>query len=684
MNHFSDNKIISLLVHKDFNNHQFDHFISKNDIEINQSIIHFGVFAYSQILQYAKDKHHEEFDVYTQKITDQLNLEYSIKFNKMNEENIILKNDCKTSKELIIELQNSIHSLKDDKFFEINSLIDKGKQISKEEYQTIFDLQTEKNKKLEDDLQNTYQQIQELNKQLIELKDNKSYEINTFIDKGKQITKEEYQTIFDLQNENNKKLENDLQNSHQQIQELNKQLVQLQDDKFYEINTLIDKGKQITKEEYQIIFDLQSEKIKKIENDLHHAYQQIQELNQKLIDSNHDRYSEIEKEKQILEEKYQTIIDMQCQRNSKLEDNLQLLHQQIQELNNKLIESNKIENHKNIQIVDNSINQLNHKFSNYFDKIFKGNTEKGEYGESFVNNYLSDKFNNSTIIDTHKEFAKGDFIFYLNQIKTLIEVKNVQKLKSDDIDKFYRDIQLQIQKDSINSAILISLNDSNLIQGKRNFVFEIKYNIPIIMISNVFNNPDYIKFSIMIIDYLIVNNYIYTKKDETKEEQNNKIQAIISAINEIFQYIQLQKTYIQEEFNIIQKLTENFKKRENNLFNIEIIIKNAFMNYPQIIQLEQHSKIKTQQKNDIQIQNTDIQTQKNDFDHQALTYIIDMINKNQLQIKNINTKSINALQISNNQIKQAGGIKNIIKQYQILQNKKDIQTEEQKEIKDNL
>ena len=89
MNNFSDNKIISLLVHKDFYNHQLDHFISKNNIEINQSIIHFGVFAYSQFLEYAKDKHHEEFDVYTKNITDQLNLQYNIKLGEINEENII-------------------------------------------------------------------------------------------------------------------------------------------------------------------------------------------------------------------------------------------------------------------------------------------------------------------------------------------------------------------------------------------------------------------------------------------------------------------------------------------------------------------------------------------------------------------------------------------------------------------
>jgi len=596
-----DTKIISLLVHKDFTNDQFDIFISKNDIDINQNIIHFGVLSYSHFLEYAKNKHHDDFNAYTKNIKDELQLQYNLKLEQKNEENIILNNDCKKFKDQIQELQNSIHSLKDDKFFEINSLIDKGKQITKEEYQTIFDLQTQKNKKLEDDLQNTYQQIQELNKQLMQLKDDKSSEINLLIDKGKQISKEEYQIIFDLQNEKNKKLEDDLQNTYQQIQELNKQL----------------------------------------------------------IEANHNKYFEIEKEKQIAEERNQSIINIQHERTKNLEDNLKELHQQIQDLNNKLIEANKVDNQKNIQIVDNSINQLNNKFSTYFDKIFKGNTEKGEYGESFVNNYLSDKFNSSTIIDTHKEFAKGDFIFYLNQMKTLIEVKNVQKIKTEDIDKFYRDIQLQIQNDSINSAILVSLNDSNLIQGKRNFVFEIKYNIPIIMISNVFNNSEYIKFAIMVIDYLIINNYIYTKKDETKEEENHKIQSIIYAINLIFQHIQIQKTYLQEELNIIQKLTENYKKRENNLFDIEIIIKNTFMNFPQIIQTQQQKQKKQQH---INITNSE---DSNNTINDSMNTIIQIIKDNQLQIKDINKKKLNSIQINDHLIKQSGGIKQIIHQYNL-------------------
>jgi hypothetical protein len=132
-----DTKIISLLVCKDFTNEQFDIFISKNDIDINQNIIHFGVLAYSQFLQYAQNKHHQDFD---KNIRDELQLQYDIQLQQKHQENILLNNDCNTFKQQIQILQNTIHSLKNDTFFEINSLIDKGKQITKQEYQTIFDL----------------------------------------------------------------------------------------------------------------------------------------------------------------------------------------------------------------------------------------------------------------------------------------------------------------------------------------------------------------------------------------------------------------------------------------------------------------------------------------------------------------------------------------------------------------
>jgi hypothetical protein len=50
-------------------------------------------------------------------------------------------------------------------------------------------------------------------------------------------------------------------------------------------------------------------------------------------------------------------------------------------------------------------------------------------------------------------------------------------LNLDDIDKFYRDIEVRSAKNDINCALLVSLNDTNLVNGHRIFHFEIKNNI---------------------------------------------------------------------------------------------------------------------------------------------------------------------------------------------------------------
>jgi hypothetical protein len=197
-------------------------------------------------------------------------------------------------------------------------------------------------------------------------------------------------------------------------------------------------------------------------------------------------------------------------------------------------------------------------------------------GENFIESFLSSYFPNCKIIDTHKETAKGDMLFIFDKVKTLIESKNVQKLKKDDIDKFYRDIELRTSKNEINSAILISLNDTNLIDGKRFFHFEIKNNIPIIMISNVFKNKEYIRFSISIFNYLIENGFA---DNETDDE---KINFVINAINEINIFFKFQITYLNSDKQMIIKLEESFRKRESDLFNIDKLFKNIFNKFPEL------------------------------------------------------------------------------------------------------
>lgn len=456
--------------------------------------------------------------------------------------------------------------------------------------------------------------IDKLEKQRIELeknlrdsftkKESEYYEIINNIEQDKLNQREKY--LKDINN-----IEVKIKDEYQdKIKYLESDIDKMKNEKTLEISTLIEKGKLLTKEEYEKIVQLHL----KSNEDLKITYDNlIKELNKK---------------------------------NNNLDDTIKLLQENNQELNNKLIDFYKKSENNNLDNINDNINILNDKFSNYFDKIFKGNTEKGNYGEDFIENYLIDKFTNSKIIDTHKESAKGDIYFIFDKIKLLIESKNVQVLKKDDIDKFYRDIELQTSKNNINCALLISLNDTNLVNGKRHFHFEIKNNIPVIMISNIFNNSEFIRFSILTLNYLVKNGYA------TNDTDDEKIYIIISALNEIFDIIKMQVSYLQNDKHLIIKLEESFKKRETDLFNIDKLFKNIFSKYPEISINCKQQIIPEDSFNDI------ISKIKVKLDEEP-NFII-------------NLKNLDEINIPSNLIKKIGGIKKLTDYFKKLKKNIDI------------
>lgn len=399
-----------------------------------------------------------------------------------------------------------------------------------------------------------------------------------------------------------------------------------------------------------------------LKNDCKRLQDQIQVLNNSISALTNEKHNDItsfiERGKQIIKEEYQIISNIQADNNKKLENDLQKAQLQIQELTNKLISNNGISSDK----IDSGINQLNQKFTSYFDKIFSNNTAKGEYGEDFVQNYLIDKFSGSLIIDTHKETAKGDILFEFNQLKMLIEIKNVQAVKPTEIDKFYRDIEMQ--KDSINSALFISLNDTNIMQGKKNIHFEIKYNIPIFMITNAFNQPENIRLAIIIIEYLIKHQFIFDQMGDSSTPDNSsqqqQLQLLITAINEIYDYIQMQKNTLDGDASLIQKLQENLKKRENQIINIDIIINNIFKQYPQL-HISNKKELEGAEKGNIGIQKS---SHMKSIIDKILKYLTES-NTIKFNYSNINNKFLKQLSVSDNDIRNAKGIKQIQKEFQL-------------------
>ncbi len=311
-------------------------------------------------------------------------------------------------------------------------------------------------------------------------------------------------------------------------------------EKTLDITTLIDKGKSITKEDYDKIVGLHVA----MNAEMKKTYEkQLAEMNEK---------------------------------NERMREN-------IAELNEKILEMSKMGENGRFDAINGNIGVLNDKVSNLFDKIFKGNTEKGIFGENFIENYLADKFSNGKIIDTHKETAKGDMLFLFDKSKMLIESKNVQVLKKDDTDKFYRDIEYRVAKGEINSALLISLNDTNLVNGKRHFHFEVKSNIPVIMVSNVFNNTEFIRFSILTLNYLIkfgIGNFDGGGKEASGNDE--KMSIVVQGINETFGGFKSQMAYLQNDKQLLQKMEESYRKRENEMMNVEKIYKNIFFKFPEL------------------------------------------------------------------------------------------------------
>ena len=498
-----------------------------------------------------------------------------------------LLNKLKETKDLYDE---SIKKINEDNNIAVEKLY-KEKIESEKKIRESFGQKEKDYMELIDRLENKQIELEKNLRESFTKKEKEYYEIINNIEQDKLIEREKY--LKDI-NSIEVKIKEEYQDK---IKYLESDIDKMKNEKTLEISTLIEKGKLLTKEEYEKIVELhlkRSEELKTTYDNL------INELNSK---------------------------------NNNLDNTIRVLQTNNQELNNKLIDMYKKNENNNLDNINGNINLLNDKFSNYFDKIFKGNTEKGNYGEDFIENYLIDKFTNSKIIDTHKESAKGDIFFVFDKIKLLIESKNVQVLKKDDIDKFYRDIELQTSKNNINCALLISLNDTNLVNGKRHFHFEFKNNIPVIMISNIFNNTEFIRFAILTLNYLVKNGYA------TKDTDDEKIYIIILALNEIFDIIKMQMNYLQNDKHLIIKLEESFKKRESDLFNINKLFKNIFLKYPEI----------------------SINTKETIVEEDSFNDIILKIKHKIEETPNfiINLKNLDEINIPSNLIKKIGGIKKI-------------------------
>jgi hypothetical protein len=158
------------------------------------------------------------------------------------------------------------------------------------------------------------------------------------------------------------------------------------------------------------------------------------------------------------------------------------------------------------------------------------NAQKGDFGETVVHNQILYNFPCSVIQDTSGQTAKGDLLWSLGTFKALVEVKNVQYVRVSDVKKFERDIQLNVNDDSCNCGLFVSLK-TDIIQSKGGFSFEFLNGVPVIYVSNVFVDTHVLRLALHILYNVQINIKQYVDTSDISETEQEQIKHYLSEMN---------------------------------------------------------------------------------------------------------------------------------------------------------
>lgn len=172
----------------------------------------------------------------------------------------------------------------------------------------------------------------------------------------------------------------------------------------------------------------------------------------------------------------------------------------------------------------------------------QNSTNIGQDGENFTLHELTRMFPKAEIEDTHKERARGDFIFKDKDCLMLIETKNYKtNVTKPEIEKFYRDIDAN---QDINCGVMISLKSG--ISAREDFQLEIRGGKPIIFLHNISSNISNLGLAVKLFKIVLNADTI----DLTNKETTDKIAILIPILkrnmNAIKQKIQKFNTDITE------------------------------------------------------------------------------------------------------------------------------------------
>ena len=205
---------------------------------------------------------------------------------------------------------------------------------------------------------------------------------------------------------------------------------------------------------------------------------------------------ELNTEKRIAVEvesaKTQVIIDTMKLMRTDFEGSLNSMRQSneyqssyIQQLQNKL-------NEHSVEAQQNIISKIE-------SLLGSGNTTdnitKGDFGESYVLQAIEELFPKSNMNDVSGNTASGDLMWEIDTLKCLVEVKNVAQSRNLNVDKFVRDVGINVNRGKVNCGLFVSLK-TETIPTKGRMKLEFVNGVPVLYIANVFKSPHLLKYSL--------------------------------------------------------------------------------------------------------------------------------------------------------------------------------------------
>lgn len=189
----------------------------------------------------------------------------------------------------------------------------------------------------------------------------------------------------------------------------------------------------------------------------------------------------------------------------------------------------------------------------------------GQIGEETVYNYISTHFTEGILANTSKQGGQGDLHYTYKDMDVLIEVKNKDRITSDDIIKFIRDVK---ENTNIVGGVFVSIKQDVNIPCHSAYDIEwLDDKKPIIYVNQFENLPEMLYVAIKsIIFYLDATQVI---SNEQSDEASSELQNLKTELRGL-------TSTISKFFPIIDEAVKSSKRSYESLEMLKTTLKDQF------------------------------------------------------------------------------------------------------------